>query len=80
MVVGPVVMGWREYSWVGVPFVLASIIVIHPVMDKEVPSLIGLDTLRSWRTYVCILLQIAAWYVMAPYQRAFVNRFLNTTK
>jgi hypothetical protein len=77
LVVGPIVMGWREYPWIGVPFWLASAVAFHPVMDKEVPSLIGLDMLRSWRTYIGILLQVAAWYVTAPYQRAFVNRFMN---
>jgi hypothetical protein len=43
--------GWRNYPWAVLPFALASIVLLHPVMEKDVPSLIGADMLREPRTY-----------------------------
>ena len=38
---GVFVYGWRNYPWAMLPFVLASIILLHPVMEKDVPSDLG---------------------------------------
>ena len=46
MLIGPVVMGWHHYPWDTIPLVAAAIIVLHPVMDRDVPEVIGLDMLR----------------------------------
>ena len=77
LVIGPLVVGWREYPWIAVPLVVASIIVLHPVMDQDLPRLIGLDMLKSPRTYVAIALQIVAAEVSRPYVKALQDRFLN---
>jgi predicted MFS family arabinose efflux permease len=77
LVIGPLVIGWREYPWAAVPLVAASIIVLHPVMDQDLPSLIGLDMLKSPRTYIAIALNIAAMFVWLPYITALQDRVLN---
>src|ERR1700736_4223258 len=71
------VMGWREYPWVAVPFVVTSIVVLHPIMDKDLPSLIGLDMLKSWRTYVAVALNIVAVLLSNPIMKAFQDRSFN---
>jgi hypothetical protein len=43
--------GWRTYPWAILPFVFLSIVLLHPVMEKDVPSLVGADMLREPRTY-----------------------------
>ena len=48
---GVFVYGWRNYPWAMLPFVLASIILLHPVMEKDVPSLIGADMLKEPSAY-----------------------------
>jgi hypothetical protein len=68
-------MGWRAYPWAAVPFVLAAIIVLHPVMNKDLPSLIGADMLRSPRTYIAVALSAAAEIISAPYWKAFQDHF-----
>jgi len=76
LITGPLVMGWREYPWIAVPFVAASIVVLYPIMDQDLPSLIGLDMLNSWRTYVAVALIIVAMLVAAPDIKAFTERFV----
>jgi hypothetical protein len=69
--------GWRPYPWIALPLVFAAMIVIHPVMDKELPNLIDTDTLRSPRTYIAVVLLIAAQLVAMQYEIAFLSRFVN---
>ena len=78
LVTGPLVMGWREYPWIAVPFAAASIVVLHPIMDQDLPSLIGLDMLKSWRTYVAVALNIVAAHVSSPNIKAFTERLVNS--
>jgi len=66
--VGPFIMGWRDYPWEALPLVLAAILVLHPVMDKDVPELIGWDLLRSPRTYVAIALLVACQLLASRYK------------
>lgn len=80
LIIGPLVMGWREYPWIALPFVAASIIVLYPIMDQDLPSLIGLDMLKSWRTYVAVALSIVAMLVAAPDIKAFTERFVTSGK
>jgi hypothetical protein len=68
-------MGWRAYPWIALPLVFAAMVVIHPVMDKEHPDLIDTDTLRSPRTYIAVVLLIAAQLVAMPYEIASLSRF-----
>jgi hypothetical protein len=48
--------GWRSYPWIAIPFTIASIAVLNPVMNKDVPSLVGVDMLSNPRTYVGAIL------------------------
>jgi hypothetical protein len=75
LIVGPIVMGLRTYPWVSIPFVLAAIVILHPIMDQDLPNLIGADMLKSARTYIAIALLIGAELLSAPYQKAFLARF-----
>jgi len=76
LITGPMFMGVRQYPWAAVPFVALAVIVLHPLMNRDVPSLIGTDMLKSPRTYVGIALVIAAELVSAPVMRAFKDRFV----
>jgi hypothetical protein len=75
LIVGPLFMGIRQYPWVGVPFVALSAVVIHPIMNRDVPSLISLDMLKSARTYVALTLIAVGVLLSAPTLLAFLNRF-----
>jgi hypothetical protein len=75
-VTGVLVMGWRQYPWAIVPLVAASIVVLNPVMDQDLPTLIGLDMLKSPRTYIFVALHIAVVLIAEPYRKAFLSRFL----
>jgi hypothetical protein len=77
LVTGPLAMGWRNYPWAAIPFVAVSIVVIHPVMNQDLPSLVGVDMLRSWRIYAAIALNVAAVVVSYPYIRSYTDHFLN---
>ena len=61
--IGPIVIGWRAYPWVAVPFVFGAFVILHPVMDKDLPNLIGVDTPKSPRTYIAVALFAAAQIV-----------------
>lgn len=75
--IGPIVLGWRAYPWVAIPFVFAAIVILHPVMDKNLPNLIGVDMLKSPRTYIAVALFAAAQIVSTPYVKAVQDRFLH---
>lgn len=77
VIIGPLFVGWRAYPWPALPFALAAIVILHPIMDKDVPSLIGIDMLRSARTYIAIMLFACAQLVATPYQKEFVARIMN---
>jgi predicted MFS family arabinose efflux permease len=53
---GVLTHGWRSYPWLVVPLNIALIVVMHPVMEKDVPSLIGEDMLSSPRTWIGLVL------------------------
>ena len=40
----------------------AAIVVLHPVMDKDLPISVGSDILKSLRTYIGAGLLITAYY------------------
>jgi len=43
--------------------VLAAIVVLHPVLDGNLPIVMGWDVLKSLRTYIGASLLIATFYV-----------------
>jgi hypothetical protein len=53
---------FRGYSWISTAFSSAAIIVLHPVMDRDLPNLFGSDLLRSARTYIGVILVICSVY------------------
>jgi hypothetical protein len=61
---GVVQEGWRSYPWLIVPLTLVSVIVLHPIMEKDVPSLIGPDMLSSPRLYVGLALLLTSGFVL----------------
>ena len=66
--------GWQGYPWVVLPFVYTAIVILHPVMDKDVPSLIGLDTLKSPRTHIAAALLVISQILAGPYLRESLER------
>ena len=60
--VGPPFQGVSHFPWISAAYVCAAIVVLHPVMDKDVPILVGSDILKSVRTYIGAGLLIAAYY------------------
>jgi hypothetical protein len=77
VVIGPIVMGWRGYPWISLPPAVAATIIIHPVMDRDLPNLIGADMLRFPRTYIAIVLCAVAQLLAMPKIRDFLARFLS---
>jgi hypothetical protein len=61
-VVGPPFQGVSQFPWISAAYVSAAIVVLHPVMDKDLPTLVGPDMLKSLRTYIGAGLLIAAYY------------------
>jgi hypothetical protein len=76
LVVGPLVIGFREYPWLAIPLVALAIVIIHPLMNRDVPSLLGTDMLRSPRTYIAVALFVAAALVAETSLKPFRDRFL----
>jgi len=76
LVTGPLAMGWHRYPWIAVPFAAVSVVVLHPLMDRDVPNLVDVDVLKSARTYIAIALNIAAVILARPYTEAFQRRIL----
>jgi hypothetical protein len=60
--VGPPFQGVSQFPWISAAYVCAAIVVLHPVMDKDLPELVGSDMLKSFRTYIGVALLIAAYY------------------
>jgi hypothetical protein len=54
-------LGFRCFPWIAIPFTVTAIIVLHPVMDKDLPTLIGTDMLASPRTYIGVVLMIVGF-------------------
>jgi hypothetical protein len=48
---------WTLENWETLPFALASIIILHPILDGPAETH---DLWRSWRTYVGVMLIVAA--------------------
>ena len=59
--VGPPFHGGSRFPWISAAFVCAAIVVLHPVMDKNLPLMVGKDILISMRTYAGAALLIAAY-------------------
>ena len=64
MVFGPPFRGVSQFPWISAANVCAAIVVLHPVMDKDLPLSVGSDMLKSLRTYVGAALLIAAYYLL----------------
>ena len=62
LVVGPPFHRVSQFPWISAAYVFAAIVVLHPVMDKNLPLLVGSDMLKSLRTYIGAGLLIAAYY------------------
>jgi hypothetical protein len=60
--VWPPFQGVSQFPWISAAYVCAAIVVLHPVMDKDLPMLVGSDMLKSLRTYIGAGLLIAAYY------------------
>ena len=61
---GPPFQGVARFPWISAASVCAAIVVLHPVMDKDLPLSVGSDMLKSLRTYVGAALLIAAYYLL----------------
>jgi len=64
LVFGPPFQSVSRFPWISAANVCAAIVVLHPVMDKDVPLSVGSDMLKSLRTYVGAALLIAAYYLL----------------
>jgi len=64
LVFGPQFQSVSRFPWISAANVCAAIVVLHPVMDKDVPLSVGSDMLKSLRTYVGAALLIAAYYLI----------------
>jgi hypothetical protein len=62
--VGPPYQGVSQFPWISAAYVCAAIVVLHPVMDKDLPLSVGSDMLKSLRTYVGAALLIAAYFLL----------------
>src|SRR5579872_5447749 len=60
--VRPLVEGVSQFPWISFACVCVAVVVLHPVMDKDLPTLVGSDMLKSLRTYIGACLLIAAQY------------------
>ena len=64
LVFGPPFRGVSQFPWISAAYVCAAIVMLHPVMDKDLPLSAGSDMLKSLRTYVGAALLIAAYYLI----------------
>jgi uncharacterized membrane protein (DUF4010 family) len=76
VVVGPLILGWHAYPWAATPFVFAGILILHPVMNRDVPTLIDIKMLKSPRTYAAAVLFAVAQILGIPYVKALQEHFL----
>jgi len=65
--VRPLVQGVSQFPWIPFACNIAAIVVLHPVMDRDLPTLVGCDMLKSLRTYVGAALLIATEVVDSYY-------------
>jgi len=79
LIVGPFFYGIDGYPWITLPFGLPAIILMHPLMDKDVPTLFGADLLKSPRTYIAISLMVVAALLAYPYQKALTDCWIGGT-
>ena len=79
LIVSPFFYGIKGSPWITVPFVLPAIILMHPLMDKDVPTLVGADLLKSPRTYIAIVLMVVAGLLAYPYQKATIDCWIGGT-
>jgi len=56
-----------RYPWISAACWCAAIVVLHPIMDKDVPTMFSSDMLKSPRTYIGTCLFIAAQLVDSYY-------------
>jgi hypothetical protein len=59
--VGPPFQGVSQFPWISAAYLCGAIVVLHPVMDKDLPLSVGSDMLKSLLTYVGAALLIAAY-------------------
>ena len=59
---GPPFHGVSQFPWISAAYVCAAIVVLHTVMDKDLPISVGSDILKSFRTYIGAGLLITAYY------------------
>jgi hypothetical protein len=64
LIFGPPFQGVSQFPWISAANVCAAIVVLHPVMDKDLPLSVGSDMLKSLRTYVGAVLLIAGYYLL----------------
>src|SRR5438034_971457 len=65
--VGPLVRGIYQYPWISAACWCAAIVLLHPLMDKDLPTLFSSDMLKSPRMYFAVGLLIAAQLVDSYY-------------
>lgn len=61
-IVGPPFLGAPQFPWTSAACVSAAIVVLDPVMDRDLPTLVSSDMLKSLRMYIGAGLLIAGWY------------------
>lgn len=59
---GPPFQAVTQFPWISAAYLCAAILVLHPVMDKDLPILVGSDIVKSLRTYAGGALLVAAYY------------------
>jgi hypothetical protein len=59
---GPPFHGVSQFPWISAASLCAAIVVLHSVMDKDLPLSVGSDILKSLRTYIGAGLLITAYY------------------
>ena len=65
--VRPIVLGTYQYEWISAACWLAAFVALHPLMDKDLPTLFDIAMLKSFRTYIAATLLIAAQLVDSYY-------------
>ena len=67
LIVGPITLPLvhpgAQFPSISTAVAWAAIVVLHPVMDKELPTLIGADMLKSARTYIGAGLLISTQFI-----------------
>ena len=69
-ILGVIVNGWQNFPWMALPFEFFAIFLLHPLMDKDLPNLVGMDLLKSPRTYLALILFAIAQTFEFPYMKA----------